>query len=64
MIRRARPRRISDREAREIEKDHPMGGPVPTRGLCRSCGDWVDEAEGRLHAHDCPDAPEEKRRAS
>jgi hypothetical protein len=63
MIRRARPRRLSDREIREIEKDHPMG-KVTTKGLCGSCGDWVDEAEGRMHAHDCPDVAPERRRAS
>jgi hypothetical protein len=35
---------------------------APVLGFCGACGVTVDEAAGRLHAHDCPYLPTERRR--
>lgn len=35
---------------------------APTFGWCGSCGVTVDEPNGKLHAHDCPYLPEERRK--
>lgn len=36
---------------------------APRLGFCGHCGCHVDEANGVLHAHDCPYLPAERRRA-
>lgn len=37
---------------------------APRLGFCGSCGVSVDEDGGKLHDPQCPDVPEERRRAS
>jgi hypothetical protein len=48
----------AEREARHWQ------ATAPKLGFCGHCGENVDEANGKLHAHDCPYLPAERRRAS
>lgn len=55
-------RPVSEREAREIERDHGIGGGdfdaegnyvPPSAGFCDTCEAYVDETAGKLHRATC-----------
>lgn len=50
-------------DAAEREAKH-WQETAPKLGFCGHCGEIVDEANGKLHAHDCPYLPAERRKAS
>lgn len=62
MSRRIRP--LTDREARQIERDHACGEAVPAKGFCHECEKFVDEIAGKLHRATCKGVTPERRMAS
>jgi len=65
-MRRHRPRPITDRERRDIERE--SGAPdidaFPSVGFCHDCEALVDEPAGKLHRASCRSVAPERRRAS